>query len=200
MGASALQHADDGAGVGVCSVGPKAFGADIATDKDAIFVHGGRSGAFGDSDFLEAGIVRLKKTFSLAIHANASRNKVGLPRQDVAIAFDAGGASGLFELAQGSLEFLLAVWRQAEASEQLRHIHRDIIPLRQRSQQGVADIIYIRHKQFACSGDGASRVASLNSCPNHDLGGHVWKDEKGGRNIGYRAMPKKVRWTRSGLE
>ena len=199
LGATALQHADDGAGVGVACVRPKTFGADIATDKHAIFVHGGRSGAFGDSDFLEARIVWLKEALSLAIHANAPRDKISLAGQDVAIAFDASDAAGLFELAKGSLELLLAVWRQTEAPEQLRHIHRDVIPLRQRSQQGVGDIIYIRHKQFARGGDGGSRVASVNSCLTMTCGNGFGKTKKGDWNTGHRAILKRYQH-RSGLE
>ena len=90
----------------------------------------GRAGrAFGNGDFLQRGIVRLKKAFARAVHADAAGNQIRLARQDVTVALDARNPARLFQFAKRALQFLLAVRRQVKQPEQFRHIGRNIISL-----------------------------------------------------------------------
>ena len=82
-----------------------------------------------------AGVVRLEKAFALAVHANPAGNQVGLARLDVAIAFDARDAPGLFQFAQHPLQFLLAMRRQAKQAQQFRHVQRHVSPFSKQTQK-----------------------------------------------------------------
>ena len=53
-----------------------------------------------------------RKPFPARLMRMRPGNQVGLLRQDVAVALDAGDAAGVLQSAQGLLQFLLAVGRQ----------------------------------------------------------------------------------------
>src|SRR5581483_4516650 len=82
----------------------------------------------GDGDFLELRIVRLQKSLALAVDADASGDEVGFARLDIAIAFGARDAAGLFEPLDGLLQVLLTVGRQPQLPEQFRHVRGRVIP------------------------------------------------------------------------
>ena len=50
-------------------------------------------------------------------------------REDVAVAFDACDAAGLFEIAECGLKFLLPLWGEVELPEEFRDVAGEIIAL-----------------------------------------------------------------------
>ncbi len=130
--AFAFEDADDRAGFLVAIT--EIFPAHVAPHEHAVFMQRSSRDAFGNGDFLETRIVRLEKTFASAVHADAAGDQVGLARRNVAVALDARGGTGLFELEQRGLQILLAVGRQAQQPEQFWHIRRDVVFLREQIQ------------------------------------------------------------------
>ena len=83
---------------GVSATGP---GTHIQPHQDLVPVHGCSCGILGDTDGGEARIIRLHETDTLPVHADASRNQVGLHGQGVAgPLFDPGDATRTFQPAQ----------------------------------------------------------------------------------------------------
>ena len=112
-----LQNADDRAGLLPGARGTQALGPDIAPHEHAVFMHRGGRGVLRNDDFLQARIIRLQKTLSLAVHPNPARDEVRLAREDVAIALGAGQPSALLQQAQRPLQFLLAIGRQTQPAQ-----------------------------------------------------------------------------------
>ena len=128
-----FQDADHRAGVRLDGAGAQTLGPDIAPHQHAIFVQGRAGRVLRNGDFLEAGIVRLKKALALAVHPDPARNQICFTRLDVTVALDARDPARLLQFAERALQHLLAIGRQPKQPEQLRHIGRDVIFLAQQT-------------------------------------------------------------------
>jgi len=137
-----LQDANHRAGAGFGVIMAQALGPDIAPDEHAILMQSCAGRALRDCDLLEAGIVRLQKAFALAVHANSSRDQVGLARLDIAMALDACDTPALFQCEQHALQLLLARGRQPQPPEQLGHVCRNVIFAPQQIQNALFHIIH----------------------------------------------------------
>ena len=129
--AFAFENADDRAGFLVAVA--KIFPPHVAPHQHAVFVQRRAGGAFGNGDFLERGIIRLKKTLARAVHADAAGNQIRLARADVAVALDARDLAGLLQLLEHGLQLLLAVRREAQQAQQFRHVRGDVVFLREQA-------------------------------------------------------------------
>ncbi len=122
-----LQDADHRARLRLEPAGAQPFGFDIPPHEDAILVERGGRRAGRDGDLLQIRVLRLQEAFPLAVDPDAPGDQVRRARQDVAVPLGAGDPPGLRQIAQGTLEFLLAAGRQPQEPQQLRHVGRDVI-------------------------------------------------------------------------
>ena len=150
----AFEHADHGSSGGLWRVRPATLGPHIAAHQHAIFVQRGGRFAFGDGDFLQRRIVGLEKSFALTIHADASGNQIRFAWEDVAVALDAGDATGLFEIPQHALEILLTIRRQAEVAEQFGNVEREVVSRAEQAEKFFCDIFHLRFAVCCIGLDG----------------------------------------------
>src|SRR4051812_22819321 len=101
--APALQDADHRARL-FGSTAVSVSGTGIATNEHAVFVQGGAGRIFRDGNFFETRFIGLQKAPSAAGHADATRDKVGIERSNIALVLDPGDLTLLFEGLQELLQ------------------------------------------------------------------------------------------------
>jgi hypothetical protein len=80
-----------------------------------IAVHRGRGGVRWNPDGWDLGIIGREKAHSLAVHADAARDQVGVQGESIALAvFDPRDLAAPFQLSKHVLQFSLLAPRQAQ--------------------------------------------------------------------------------------
>ena len=152
-----FQHTDHGTGRRPGGFLPQTRGADVAADQHAIFVQRGGRGILRNGDLLQRRVVRLQKSFALPVHANPAGDQVRFPRQNVAVALDAGEAASLFVLPQHLLQFLLLPGREAEGGQEFRDVEWEIVRLAQQPGEFFGESFHVKAGVCARFGVGGKQ-------------------------------------------